>query len=72
MEKKERKELLQDFERYGGLGIELVVAVLLGVFIGHWLDLRFKTDPWLTIIGFVLGTAAGFRNIYRLIKEDHE
>lgn len=72
MDKKEKKELFRDFEKHGGLGIELVVAVLLGAFLGHWLDLRFKTSPWLTIAGFILGAASGFYNFYRLIKRDLE
>lgn len=58
------------FRRYGNLSIELVAAVLVGAFGGHWLDRWLGTTPWLFLIGFVLGAAAGFLNIFRLIASE--
>ncbi len=50
------------------IGIELVVSVLLGLGLGYWLDRRFGTSPWLTLVGIVLGSAAGFRSLLRLAR----
>ena len=47
------------------LGTELVAAVAVGTIIGFILDSWFDTKPWLIIIFFFLGTAAGILNVIR-------
>ena len=47
------------------LGTELVSAVAIGTIIGFILDSWFDTKPWLIIIFFFLGTAAGILNVIR-------
>ena len=47
------------------LGTELVAAVTVGTIIGFILDNWFDTKPWLIIIFFFLGTAAGMLNVFR-------
>jgi len=56
--------------RYANLGIELVVAVLLGAWGGYQLDQWFGTTPWLLLLGFFFGTVAGFLNLTRLIASE--
>ncbi|MEK7688668.1 MAG: AtpZ/AtpI family protein [Deltaproteobacteria bacterium] len=51
------------------LGISMVVATFVGLYIGVYLDRVFSTDPWFTIIFLIIGIIAGFRNIYTLIKK---
>ena len=56
------------------LGTELVAAVVVGTIIGFILDSWFDTKPWLIIIFFFLGAAAGILNVIRaanrMQKED--
>ena len=56
------------------LGTELVAAVAVGTIIGFILDNWFDTKPWLIIIFFFLGSAAGMLNVIRtanrMQKED--
>jgi len=56
------------------LGTELVAAVAVGTIIGFILDSWFGTKPWLIIIFFFLGAAAGMSNVIRtanrMQKED--
>ena len=56
------------------LGTELLSAVLVGTIIGFILDGWFDTKPWLIIIFFFLGAAAGMLNVIRaanrMQKED--
>ena len=56
------------------LGTELVAAVGVGTIIGFILDSWFGTTPWLIIIFFFLGAAAGMLNVVkaanRMQKED--
>ena len=47
------------------LGTELVAAVAVGTIIGFILDSWFDTKPWLMIIFFFLGAAAGMLNVIR-------
>ena len=70
-EKKE-KNLRDQLFTYGNLGIEMLVAVLIGAFGGHLLDRWLHTRPWFMLVGFVLGSAAGFRNIFRLMTSEEK
>ena len=76
-----KKQLLSESEKRGSfmgsafkLGTELVAAVGVGTIIGFILDNWFGTKPWLMIIFFFLGAAAGMLNVIRtanrMQKED--
>ena len=76
-----KKQLDDDNEKRGSfmgsafkLGTELVAAVAVGTIIGFILDTLFDTKPWLIIIFFLLGAAAGMLNVIRaanrMQKED--
>ena len=67
-----KKQIHDDNEKRGSfmgnafkLGTELVAAVAVGTIIGFILDSWFDTKPWLIIIFFFLGTAAGILNVIR-------
>ena len=51
------------------LGTELVAAVAVGSIIGFILDNWFGTKPWLIIIFFFLGAAAGMLNVIRAANQ---
>jgi ATP synthase protein I len=63
MEEKDRK-LLRVLGALSTVGITLVVATVIGYYIGHYLDGRYGTTPWLTLVFLLLGIAAGFKNLY--------
>ncbi len=65
-DKKDRKSR-RDLQNYGNLGLEILVTVLIGAFVGYWLDGLWNTSPWLMLLGFVMGAIAGFLNILRLV-----
>ena len=76
-----KKQVQSDSEKRGSfmgsafkLGTELVAAVAVGTIIGFILDSWFDTKPWLIIIFFFLGAAAGMLNVIRtanrMQKED--
>ena len=50
------------------LSTEMVAAVLVGSIIGFILDNWFDSKPWLTIIFFFVGAAAGILNAVRTAK----
>ena len=50
------------------VGVELVAALVVGVGIGLLLDYWLDTTPWLMVVFFFLGSAAGFLNVYRAVS----
>jgi ATP synthase protein I len=58
------------------VGIELIVATLIGALMGYALDSYFDSRPWFLAIGVIFGGAAGCLNVYRsaqnMIIEDED
>ncbi|MDR1366253.1 MAG: AtpZ/AtpI family protein [Holosporales bacterium] len=50
-------------------GIELFSCVLAGLLFGLLVDKYFKTKPLFIIVGFMLGVAAAFYNIIKLVRK---
>ena len=74
-----KKQVLSDSEKRGSfmgnafkLGTELVAAVGVGTIIGFILDSWFGTKPWLIVIFFFLGAAAGMLNVIRAANRMQE
>jgi ATP synthase protein I len=53
----------------GAVGIEIVLAVLVGYLGGQWLDHRFGTGPWLKWVGLVAGVGAAIKALMRVVKQ---
>jgi ATP synthase protein I len=58
--------------RFSSMGLELGLSVILGLFIGQWLDERYGTAPWLLLLFLLFGMVAGFRSVFRLLKKLQE
>ncbi len=56
---------------YGTVGLELALSVLLGLFVGSWLDRKLGTR-WMTLVGFGFGLAAGVRTLWRALRQANE
>ena len=74
-----KKQVQSDREKRGSfmgsafkLGTELVAAVAVGTIIGFILDTWFGTKPWLIIVFFFLGSAAGILNVIKAAKRMQE
>ena len=50
-------------------GVEMVACVVVGGFIGYWIDELAGTKPWGLLIVGTLGIAAGIRGIIRAYNE---
>jgi ATP synthase protein I len=46
------------------LATNMAASLAVGFFLGDFLDKRFGTWPWLTLIFFLLGTATGLKMTY--------
>lgn len=51
------------------IGTELVAAIAVGVGVGYVLDMWLGTKPWLMVLFFFLGSAAGMLNVYRVAEK---
>jgi len=69
---KEKYRSLRDLAYYSSLGFSVALSIFIGLGIGVWLDRKFETAPWLTLIFLVFGIAAGFRNIGLAIKKSRK
>jgi ATP synthase protein I len=67
--KKETKKLFRELWYYSSLSFSIALAIVIGLAIGYWLDARYDTSPWFTLIFLGLGIIAGFRNIYLAMKK---
>src|SRR5215217_6379159 len=49
------------------IGTEFIAAILVGTGIGYLIDLGLGTSPWGLLIMFLVGVAAGIKNITRVV-----
>ena len=47
------------------VGWVLVTSIVLGYFLGRWLDEKWGTTPWMMVTCFFLGVGAGFLELFR-------
>ncbi len=66
---KETIRHLRDLAYYSSIGFSVALSIFIGLGIGVYLDQRFETGPWWTLIFIVLGIAAGYRNIGLAIRK---
>jgi hypothetical protein len=60
----------KELGRYGSVGIEFVLTILILAGLGHWLDGRYwGSHGWGVGIGFALGVAVAFRNLIRTANQ---
>lgn len=57
--------LFKDYAPYLGLGLQLAATTVIMVFIGLWLDNKFNTSPYLTLVFAFLGV---FTGLYHFIE----
>jgi ATP synthase protein I len=72
MERAEREKhgVLRDALRLGGLGLVLVLPVVLGAYLGRWIDGFFEgySMRW-TLSLITVGLVVGAVNVYLLLRE---
>ena len=69
MDPKDHKYYLFALKIAGDFGVTIAVPVVVFVLIGQWLDRKYDSSPWLTILAFVLAALLTGRIIYKKAKE---
>ncbi len=70
--RKDTKYFLREMAYYSSIGFSVSLSIVIGLAAGVWLDRRFHTAPWLTLIGLGMGIVAGFRNIGLAIRKSRK
>jgi ATP synthase protein I len=60
---------VKELAYYSSIGLSIALSIFIGLGIGVYLDERFGTNPWLTLIFLGFGIAAGYRNIGLAIRK---
>lgn len=63
-----RKTMAESMRTWGPLstvGFSFVMAIVIGAAAGYYLDAWLGTSPWLFLLFFAFGLAAGILNVYR-------
>jgi ATP synthase protein I len=64
----DKRQLMRSLSFLSSIGISMVAASFIGLFIGVYLDKWLGTTPWMTLIWLGIGLVAGFRNIFILTR----
>ena len=59
---------LRDSASYLGIGSSLAFTVLLCLWLGHWLDKKFGTEPRYMLVGAGVGGVAAFLHFWKMYR----
>ncbi len=68
--RKDKQQLFKSLGFLSSVGISMVAATLIGLAMGWWLDKKFDTNPWFTLIFLGFGIVSAFRNVYILTARE--
>lgn len=60
----EFREIFRNLSLLSGMGLSVVLAIAIAVWLGLTLDRWLESSPWFFWIFLFVGIAAGFKNIY--------
>ncbi len=63
------KKMIRTLGYVSTVGLSMAFAIGIGAIVGHYLDKKFGTAPWLLLIFLGFGVAAAFRNLYIMYKK---
>ena len=54
---------------FASIGLLLVSSIFIGATMGYFLDLKFGTKPYLSIIFLILGLISGVKSVYKILQK---
>jgi ATP synthase protein I len=64
-----KPKMFYDLLKLSGLGLEMGASVVIGLLIGIYLDRKFGTYPWLTLLFMCFGFVAAARALIKAVKK---
>jgi ATP synthase protein I len=65
----ETKKTIRTLGYLSTTGMAMAISIALGALIGHYLDNKFKTDPWLFLVFLLFGIIAAFENLLIMVRK---
>jgi F0F1-type ATP synthase assembly protein I len=59
-----------NFVKYSGLGLQMLAVIGLGTWLGIWLDGRFGSSPWGTIVLMLVSVFAAMYQVIRSVSSE--
>lgn len=59
-----------NFIKYSGLGLQMLAVIGLGTWLGIWLDGRFGSSPWATIVLMLVSVFAAMYQVIRSVSNE--
>lgn len=71
-DKKDKKTKNSDafkaIAHFSHIGVTMAASIIIGVFLGRYLDRLLGTNPWLLLVFSLLGVGAAFRTLFNIPK----
>jgi ATP synthase protein I len=68
-DKKTGNEFVRALSQLSQIGVMIIACILVGIFLGRFLDNLLGTSPWLLLVFTFLGIAAAFKSIFDFSKK---
>ncbi len=67
---RKKGSVLENLSLISYIGMSMMVPIVAGVYIGKWLDDRFRTQPIFLFIFIGMGIIAAFKNLFKVATKD--
>ena len=65
----ETKKLIRTLGHLSTIGLAMGISIGIGALLGHYLDEKFGTEPWLFLVFLGFGIVAAFRSLYIMVSK---
>jgi ATP synthase protein I len=66
------KKTIRNLGYLSTVGMTMAICIFLGAFIGHYLDKKLNTDPWLLLVFIVFGIIAAYKNLITMVRKSRK
>ena len=65
----ETKKMIRTLGYLSTVGLSMAISIGIGALLGHYLDKKLGTAPWLFFVFLGFGVAAAFKNLHIMYKK---
>ena len=68
--KREKGHPLENLALISQIGIAMITPIIMGLYLGRWIDNKLNTQPIFLFVFIVMGVIAGFMNLFKITTKD--